>query len=60
MSDADGRIIPILGEDQGEGMKDPIDDMEDFMKHWGDALKPQENNPILEHFARVERMKEEA
>ena len=55
MSDADGRIIPLVEDDQGEGVKDPIDGMEDYMKHWKDALKPQDNNPILEHFSRLSK-----
>jgi len=59
MSDANGRIIPILGEDQGEGMKDPIDDMEDYMKHWGETFTLQNNNPILEHFAQIEKMRKD-
>jgi hypothetical protein len=27
MADADGRIIPWLDEDQGEGVKDPIEEL---------------------------------
>ncbi len=47
MSDADGRIIPLVEDDQGEGVKDFVDDMDDYVKHWKDVLKPQDNNPIF-------------
>ena len=36
--DADGRIIPIVEGDQGEGVKDPLD-VDDILK----ALKAQQD-----------------
>ncbi len=59
MSDSDGRIIPLVEDDQGEGVKDFIDDMDDYVKHWKDVLKPQDNNPILEHLTRKLRGEED-
>ena len=32
MADADGRIIPLVEDDQGEGIKDFIDDPNDVLK----------------------------
>ena len=33
--DADGRIIPLVEGDQGEGIKDPIDDYSEILKEQG-------------------------
>ena len=36
--DADGRIIPIVEDDQGEGFKDPLT-MDDIMDLYGETLQ---------------------
>jgi len=37
--DADNRIIPLVGDDQGEGFKDPINTLEDIPEHLRKAYK---------------------
>ena len=48
--DADNRIIPLVDDDQGEGVKDPLD-LDDIMDHYSETLQ-EHRGDLFKHLVK--------